>query len=484
MPRPLAVLISPPRRRGACGQLSAFLLAAAIGGCAHNSARAITIQFDYSYDGLGFFGTAANPTPARTTLEFAARSFTSFTDTLAPIVPGGQNGWTASFLDPSTGSLVHIPNLQVPGNTLIVYAIARDLTGSALGQASPGIHSFIGTPTVAFSNAVANRNQGSALNDFAPWGGVIAFDVRNSNNEARNWHYDFAAAPPSNAYDFHTVATHELAHLFGFGTSAAFTADVANKQFVGAVTQTLYGGPVPMYAPNDQASQHWDVGVTSPPFLLGTRPKPSLGPLLSLGERRLITPLDYAALADVGWQVPAKLLELPADFNRDGAVDGSDFLIWQRSFGGSGVNGDANGDGLTDNYDAWMLRQYFGAIGQGSQLANAPVPEPPVALLVIASLMAFVPLSRTASRRTGIPRSHVTRSQKSRLEHHEGGDRGVLQPSDRDEDDRAQNDLYQRNCERREGSRLQGDRDHDAGRQRRDEILRRHPVSGVGDLQH
>lgn len=391
MPRSLAELISPPHRRGARWRLSALLLAAAICACAANSARAITIQFDYSYDGLGFFGTAANPTPARTTLEFAARAFTSFTDTLAPIIPAGPDGWTASFLDPSTGSLIHIPNLQVPGNTLIVYAMARNLTGSSLGQASPGIHSFIGTPTAAFSEAVSNRNQGAARDDFAPWGGVIAFDIRNSSNEPRSWHYDVETPPPSNTYDFYTVATHELSHLFGFGTSAAFSADVVNKQFIGATTQTLYGGPVPMYAPGSSAPQHWDVGVTSPPFLQGNRPKPSLGPTLSFGERKLITPLDYAALADIGWQVPTKLLQLPGDFNRDGMVDDVDLLIWQQSFGIPAGAGDANGDGVVDHYDGWIVRQYLGSVGERI------IPEPASAMLALLSLIGHAALHRRKS---------------------------------------------------------------------------------------
>lgn len=133
-------------------------------------AYAITIQFDYSYDTLGFFGTSAkSPTPARTTLEFAARTFTPFTDTLSAIQPSGGNSWTARFIDPSTNTFNNVPNLAVPQDTLVVYAIARDLAG-ALGQASPGNYLFNGTPTASFSNAVTNRGQGDQSLDFAPWG--------------------------------------------------------------------------------------------------------------------------------------------------------------------------------------------------------------------------------------------------------------------------------------------------------------------------
>lgn len=394
MPRPPVESFSPPQRGGMRRQILIALLAALLSGLASASAQAITIRFDYSFDTTGFFGTAANPTPARTTLEFAARAFTPFADTLAPILPGGQNAWKALFQDPSASGYREVTNLEVPANTLIVYAMARDLAGAAIGQSSPGIHSFIGTPTVAFSNAVASRNQGDSRVDFAPWGGAIAFDVRNSNNEDRKWHYDLASPPPSDSYDFYTTATHELAHILGFGASTAFAADVVNKQFVGVVTQTLYGGPVPMYAA-DPESQHWDFGVTSPPFLQGTRPRPLLGPLLGPGERKSMTPLDYAALTDIGWQAPAKLLQLPADLNGDRVVDGGDFLLWQRSFGKSGGAGDANGDGLSDGYDGWLIRQYFGSIGQGAVLSRgAAIPEPAAGLIGLASLLGLVSLRR------------------------------------------------------------------------------------------
>jgi len=362
------------------------------------SARAITIQIDYSYDTLGFFGTAQNPTPARTTLEFAARTFTPFTDTLSAIQPGGGNSWTARFIDPSTNTFNNVPNLNVPQDTLVVYAIARDLAGAALGQASPGNYLFNGSPTASFSNAVTNRGQGDQSLDFAPWGGVIAVDVQNSSGVPRNWHYDLGVEPAGNVYDFYTVVVHELAHLFGFGVSNAFSADVSNNAFIGANAQALYGGSVPL-----ASGQHWASGVTSPPFLPGTQPKPSLGPSLTLGERKLFTPLDYAALADIGWQVPPELLGLPADFNGDAVVDGADFLIWQRGYGGfGGTPGDANGDLHVDDLDGWIVSNYLGSQGfvPESPAPTAAVPEPAAAGLALGTLLALV-ASRRRSPITG-----------------------------------------------------------------------------------
>jgi hypothetical protein len=401
-----------PLRRGAL-RLFGLLLALLAFLAPTPSARAISIQIDYSYDTLGFFGTAQNPTPARTTLEFAARAFTPFTDTLSAIQPSGGNSWTARFIDPSTNTYKTVLNLTVPQDTLVVYAIARDLAVGVLGQASPGDYLFNGAPSTNFANAVSNRGQGDSNFDFAPWGGVIAVDVQKSLNVPRVWHYDLGSAPSPGSYDFYTVATHELAHIFGFGTSSAFTNDILRMYnpptentafFTGAISQQLYGGTVPMHVPSNATDkyvvQHWDSSVTSPPFLPGTQPKPSLGPSVPLGERKLLTPLDYAALADIGWQVPPELLGLPADFNGDVIVDGADFLIWQRGYGGfGGTPGDANGDLFVDDFDGWIVRNYLGSQGVVPE-GLAAVPEPTAAALALVA-GALTCVSRLRYRRRG-----------------------------------------------------------------------------------
>ncbi len=82
--------------------------------------------------------------------------------------------------------------------------------------------------------------------------------------------------------------------------------------------------------------------------------------------------------------------ELPADFNKDGMVDGEDFLIWQASFntfdGNATPNdGDANGDGNVDGNDFLIWQASFGT---GSGAGGGSVPEPTSAIIACLGLLA------------------------------------------------------------------------------------------------
>ncbi len=83
------------------------------------------------------------------------------------------------------------------------------------------------------------------------------------------------------------------------------------------------------------------------------------------------------------------------DVNLDGAVDGADFLAWQRGVGmadPSYSDGDLNGDGAVDGADLDVWR---GAFGAAASAATASVPECGAMLLAI---MGYVGMA-TARRR-------------------------------------------------------------------------------------
>ena len=93
------------------------------------------------------------------------------------------------------------------------------------------------------------------------------------------------------------------------------------------------------------------------------------------------------------------------DANGDGAVNGDDFLIWQQQFGSSvgegGLNapndGDANGDGAVNGDDFLVWQQQFGSsVGEGG--LNAAVPEPSATVLLSATLIASTLWRRRSNR--------------------------------------------------------------------------------------
>jgi hypothetical protein len=76
------------------------------------------------------------------------------------------------------------------------------------------------------------------------------------------------------------------------------------------------------------------------------------------------------------------LVVAPGDYNADGVVDASDYIVWRRAVGSGDLRADGNGDGVVDSgdYDVW--RSNFGAI-YGSGLTSAQVPEPTTAILML-----------------------------------------------------------------------------------------------------
>lgn len=82
-----------------------------------------------------------------------------------------------------------------------------------------------------------------------------------------------------------------------------------------------------------------------------------------------------------------------ADFNGDGAVDGNDFLAWQRGFGMTAgallSNGDANRDGAVDGADLQTWREQFGRSGGGGVVVGSATSIPEPASMLLAGIAAF-----------------------------------------------------------------------------------------------
>jgi hypothetical protein len=254
----------------------------------------ISFLFNFSHDNSGFFN---DPTHLQA-LQTAANVLGSHLgDSLEAIAPGGGNSWSATFADPATGNTASLSDLAVPADSLIIFAGARTL-GAGSGDGTLGIGGpggFNAQGTQSFIDTVSARGQAGALSatptDFGPWGGSVVFDPN------ANWYFGLnPRGIGAGQEDFISVAEHELSHVLGFGTSPSWENRVSGNVFTGANAVREFGGPVPTDAPAPNAG-HWADNTTDQ----GERC--TMDPELPEGQTARLTPLDFAGLADLGWQM-------------------------------------------------------------------------------------------------------------------------------------------------------------------------------------
>jgi hypothetical protein len=115
---------------------------------------------------------------------------------------------------------------------------------------------------------------------------------------------------------------------------------------------------------------------------------------------------DLIQLYELELSVSTTVQLLSGDYNLDGSVDASDYVVWRNAVGqfGTGLAADGNGDGLVDIGDFTVWRSNFGSTGPGAvgaPLSNAAVPEPTnvAALLVTLVTMFFAAAFRNPAFR-------------------------------------------------------------------------------------
>ena len=291
-------------------------------------ARAITLVIDYSYDG-GYF--AAN-SAARTALEKAASdlsaailptlsavSSSAFTGTFGSPPPSEVTfEWSYAFENPSNPAVdITIPSIVQAADHFTIYAGARDLAGSTLGEGGPvGFDLSISSLSVpeelagavaaaqVASNAALRRGAGpvttTLTGDFSGVGyslqvgalaGVMSFDTN------ANWHFDLNTLPAAGTSDFYSVALHEMVHALGFGASTTWESLRAGTNWTGSNVGALTSG-INLVTANGHIAE----GAMS--FTLSGQPQEVLmDPTLTQGTRKTLTQLDLAFLEDLGYNV-------------------------------------------------------------------------------------------------------------------------------------------------------------------------------------
>jgi hypothetical protein len=231
------------------------------------------IRFDYRYDTNGFFGDPQR----RAVLEAVANNWESIIkDEFSDIPVGKPTPFVANPQTDISDTFV----TDTPIDDLLVFVGSRAFGGSTLAQ---------GGPSGFFTNE--SRYTGS---NFEPWIGSIGFDANTK------WFFDpslnTADDIPGDAYDFYSVALHELAHVLGFGTAQAFDNLISGSNFNGDRTKAVNGGQsVPLEPAPDLG--HIETGYRIngvEPLMLATT---------STGVRNFPTSVDIAALANIGYIV-------------------------------------------------------------------------------------------------------------------------------------------------------------------------------------
>lgn len=251
-------------------------------------AKAIDITFDYTYDTNNFF-TGANAS-RQNLLNDAASYFEGFTDQLSPVAERTYDILTnPSDVDQQDVSVT----TAVAQNEIKIY-VGSDLDLSSIGLG--GLITF---------GSTARGQTGAPASDVEPVIGFISFKDYGGENGANNdsqWHFGTTTVglTGTTKNDFLSTAIHEIAHVMGFGTSDSWDNLVSgSNQFLGAKSNQIYGGNVPLSADLG----HWQDGLESQVKGLTDPQETAMDPTLTVGERKFLTDLDYAGLQDIGWEV-------------------------------------------------------------------------------------------------------------------------------------------------------------------------------------
>ncbi len=228
-----------------------------------------------------------------------------------------------------------INNGHITGNSV---AERITLTGYVQGTGTCDFCTITGTDAPGFSPAAVNRGTVS-------YEGLLEIEI--------------AGPMPGSGFD-------QLNHILGSGL-----ADLG-----GELDVRLLGGFTP------SAGDSFEI-ITATGGVTGTFATQTLPDLAGL-----VWNIDYGT-----HQVVLEVLAgFTADFDKDGDVDGADFLIWQANFNTAGPHtsntGDTDGDGDVDGEDFLVWQTQFGSrLGDGGTVPAVPEPTTAVWCLVLPVML-------------------------------------------------------------------------------------------------
>ncbi|MDG2123056.1 MAG: hypothetical protein P8J87_05120 [Verrucomicrobiales bacterium] len=282
-------------------------------------APAITIELDYSLDTNGFFDQQER----RDALEAATDFYAGvISDSLAEIKPFGANSWELRFNHPGTGDPTTVVNPTLPADTIRIYVGGYEITGDTVGIGGPGGWGASAVDASWFDTIEKRGTPDGGTadgTDFTPWGGTLAFDTSVS------WNFSLTS-PSVTQTNFISIALHELGHVLGIGTSAAWQnlINFDNATFDGPQTMARYGQGVPVSgntshflddnhcsnaSPGGFDPDNWRNVLSDTLAMFGTPAGITQIVIMDPSNcgvgayLKVLTEVDLAALDDIGWDV-------------------------------------------------------------------------------------------------------------------------------------------------------------------------------------
>jgi hypothetical protein len=239
--------------------------------------------------------------------------------------------------------------------------INSTISGNAAASYGGGVRNGYGLTAIAYSTITQNSApQGAGVASYAD-SSYARTEVRSTIIAGNNGADVESINGPDNSFQSNGY------NLIGSGGAAAAFAAIGDQ--VGVVDPMLgpladNGGPSATHAPHP-SSPAINAGDPSPPA-------PPMNDQRNAPFARANGRIDIGALE--AQPVPPPLT---GDYNRDGAVDAADYVVWRKVLGTSvdpysGADGDGNGVVSPIDYDTWVY--HFGNADDHGNVAAAATP--------------------------------------------------------------------------------------------------------------
>lgn len=335
-------------------------------------------------------------------------------------VDGASNTLAYTWLPDSGDIVIDTGETNFYSNSANDYRQLRDTLMHEIGHAFGLSHVISSTESLLMEPYIDTSIDGPQLDDIRGIQGLYGDYYEKSNDGLGNGTYDLATSLgylnvggsleigsdastgqsvlPSET-DFVSIANSSDTDFFSFSTSTAGVLDVTLTPLGGVFNQGVEGGVQSSF--NANARNNLSLAVFGPDgtTLLGLAEDASAGVAESLDGLSLSSPSEYyvRVLGDSDSVQPYELdLSLAqalnvfeGDYNSDGVVDGKDFLVWQQSYGLTGMDlaADGNGNGRIDQADLSVWQANFGTTAVTTATVRVPEPTSEAVILVMGLVL-------------------------------------------------------------------------------------------------